>query len=192
MKDFLDEPAQKHLYFWCDFKNIEDAELFVANTRPPNFFDEDIKGENYNVVCFIKKNDVDQISLDGLRDSIQFLTINKEPLDDLLEKMQTNYIKTLLAENEWPDTVKKEFVAGVHKFMAFLNEHTHKARGQTYLYIPQEDLNDPQANSKDRDLIQRLESTIIGWTGQIKELVSSQDSPNSKAVESPLDEINYW
>jgi dynein heavy chain len=120
------------------------------------------------------------------------LTINKEPLDDLLEKMETDYIKTLLAENEWPDTVKKEFVAGVHKFMAFLHEHTHKARGQTYLYIPQEDLNDPHANAKDRDLIQRLESTIIGWTSQIKELVSSQDSPNNKAVESPLDEINYW
>jgi dynein heavy chain len=76
--------------------------------------------------------------------------------------------------------------------MAFLNEYTHKSRGQTYLYIPQEDLNDPQANSKDRDLIQRLETTIIGWTGQIKELVSTQDAPNSKAVESPLDEINYW
>jgi dynein heavy chain len=172
MLDFLSDPSQKTLYFWCDFKDIESGELHVSNTKPPTFYDEDIKGENYNVVCFLKK-DVEHVTLENIREEIQFLTINKEPLDDLLEKMETNYIKHLLAENEWPDTVKKEFVSGVHRFMAFLNEYTHKSRGQTYLYIPQEDLNDPQANSKDRDLIQRLETTIIGWTGQIKELVST-------------------
>jgi hypothetical protein len=59
MLDFLNDPANKTLYFWCDFKDVEAGTLFVANTRPPTFFDEGIKGENYNVVCFIKKNDVD-------------------------------------------------------------------------------------------------------------------------------------
>jgi dynein heavy chain len=153
MHDFLNEPNQKSLYFWCDFKDIENAALHISNTAPPKFYGEDIKAENYNVVCFIKRDDTENITVDALQEHIAFLTINKEPLDDLLEKMETSYIKTLLAENDWPDTVKKEFVAGVHKFMAFLNEHTHKARGQTYLYIPQEDLNDPHANAKDRDLI---------------------------------------
>lgn len=121
-----------------------------------------------------------------------FKMIFKEPLDDLLDTMNKEYIKVLLADNDWPDGVKKDFVANVHKFMAFLNEQTHMARGQTYLYIPQEDLNDPEANAKDRDLLQRLESIVIGWTRQIKELVSSQDSPNAKTIETPLDEINYW
>lgn len=40
--------------------------------------------------------------------------------------------------------------------------------------------------------MQRLESIVIGWTRQIKELVSSQDSPGSKTIDTPLDEINYW
>jgi dynein heavy chain len=53
-------------------------------------------------------------------------------------------------------------------------------------------LSDPEANAKDRDLVQRLESIVIGWTRQIKELVSSQDSPGSKTIDTPLDEINYW
>jgi dynein heavy chain len=76
--------------------------------------------------------------------------------------------------------------------MAFLNEQTHSARGQTYLYIPDEDLTDVEAAAKDKDLLQRLESTVIYWTRQIKELVSNQDSPTSHSVESPLDEISYW
>jgi dynein heavy chain len=88
--------------------------------------------------------------------------------------------------------VKKEFVANLHRFMAFLNEQTHSARGQTYLYIPDEDLTDIEASAKDKDLLQRLESTVIYWTRQIKELVSNQDSPTSHSVESPLDEISYW
>ena len=61
--------------------------------------------------------------------------------------------------------------------MAFLNETTYAARGQTYLYIPDEDLSDIEAPAKDKDLLQRLETTVIYWTRQIKELVSNQDSP---------------
>lgn len=76
--------------------------------------------------------------------------------------------------------------------MAFLNETTHAARGQTYLYIPDEDLSDIEAAAKDKDLLQRLETTVIYWTRQIKELVSNQDSPANNQIESPLDEIAYW
>jgi dynein heavy chain len=76
--------------------------------------------------------------------------------------------------------------------MAFLNETTYAARGQTYLYIPDEDLSDIEAAAKDKDLLQRLESTVIHWTRLIKELVSNQDSPTNQQIESPLDEIQYW
>jgi dynein heavy chain len=115
-----------------------------------------------------------------------------DPLEDLLEKMNTEYVKKLLQENQWPDGVKKEFIANLQRFMSSLNETTHAARGQTYLYIPDEDLTDVEAAAKDKDLLQRLESTVIYWTRQIKELVSNQDSPTNNQIESPLDEIAYW
>ena len=128
----------------------------------------------------------------NLEECILFRAIGMDPLEDLLEKMNTEYVKKLLQENDWPDGVKKEFIANLHRFMAFLNETTHAARGQTYLYIPDEDLTDIEAAAKDKDLLQRLESTVIYWTRQIKELVSNQDSPTNQAIESPLDEIAYW
>lgn len=113
-------------------------------------------------------------------------------MEDLLETMKTDYAKKLLADNSWPDGVRKEFMSSLHQFMAFLNVSTYEARGQTYLYIPEEDLNDEEAASKDKDLLQRLESTVIQWTRQIKDLVSNQDSPSGHSDDSPLDEIAYW
>ena len=39
------------------------------------------------------------------------------------------------------------------------------------LYIPREDLSG--SDGQDKDLIQRLESTIIQWNRQIKEIIST-------------------
>ena len=60
------------------------------------------------------------------------------------------------------------------------------------LYFPNEDLSDPEAAAKDKDLLQRLESTVIYWTRQIKEVVSNQDSQQNNESTSPLDEIEHW
>jgi len=49
--------------------------------------------------------------------------------------------------------------------------------------------------AKDKDLIQRLETTLIHWTRQIKEVVSadsSADSLNDAENAGPLEEIKFW
>ena len=77
--------------------------------------------------------------------------------------------------------------------MAALTEASHIAKGRTTLYIPAEDLSDVEAAAKDKDLLQRLETTVIFWTRQIKEVVSNQESQQSNEVlSSPLDEIVHW
>ena len=73
----------------------------------------------------MKRVDREAITVDNFHNAVSFRMIYKEPLDDLLDKMNEDYLKVLLMDNDWPDGVKKEFVASVHKFMAFLNEHTH-------------------------------------------------------------------
>lgn len=61
------------------------------------------------------------------------------------------------------------------------------------MYIPNEDLSDIDTAIKDKDLLQRLETIVIYWTRQIKELVSNQDSSQtSHDNSSPLDEIKHW
>ena len=97
--------------------------------------------------------------------------LDGDPLDDLLKIMNEEYAPKLLGENDWPEGVKKEFVANLHTFMANITETSYNAKGKTYLYIPNEDLTDVDTAIKDKDLIQRLESIVICWPRQIKDLV---------------------
>ncbi len=65
-----------------------------------------------------------------------------------------------------------------------LAPQAHQAKGKTALYIPAEDVSDAREAAKDKDLVQRLESTVIHWTRQIKEVPcrSSLWSPSTDAV----------
>lgn len=118
--------------------------------------------------------------------------LEREPLDDLLNRMNNEYMNKFLGENDWPDGVKKDFVASLHNFMHTINEYSNLSKGKTSLYIPNEDLDDVDACATDKDLMQRLETTVIFWTRQIKELVTNQDVGNSGEINTPLDEIKHW
>ena len=191
--EFLNEPTSKIIFFWLDF---EDMTLRVSGQRPPPFYEVQsliASPQDYQVGYFMRKGTEEgPISVNNIQSRLLFGQIATDPLEDLRDMMEGEHVKKLLQENDWPDGVKKEFIGVLHRFMAFLHETTHAARGQTWLYIPDEDLSDIEAAAKDKDLLQRLESTVIYWTRQIKELVSNQDSPTTQAVESPLDEIAYW
>ena len=158
---FLNDKEKRCLFFWNDF---DDMALRASDVAAPKFYDQGINPQDYQVCFFIKKHWETALTPQNLKECVHFRQIGSDPLDDLLEKMNQEYTKKLLQENDWPDGVKKEFIMNLHKFMAFLNETTHAARGQTFLYIPDEDLSDLEAAAKDKDLLQRLESTMIHWT----------------------------
>lgn len=52
----------------------------------------------------------------------------------------------------------------MHRFMSVVTDLCYKSKGTTVLYIPNENLNDPELASKDKELVQRLESILIYWT----------------------------
>lgn len=104
--------------------------------------------------------------------------------------MNATFIPNILEENSWPENVRKEFLAQLHKFMTSVTETCYQIQGYTELYIPKEDLS--SSDGQDKDLIQRLDSTIIQWKRQIKEIVSNTDSQQEDENCGPLDEIKYW
>lgn len=132
-----------------------------------------------------------ELTYETIEDQVRSGSIEGEPLMDILSRMNSELPK-LLSEKKWPDGVREEFVAQLHKFMGALTEASAASQGRTTLYIPQEDLVNPQAAAKSKDLLQRLESTVIGWTRQIKEVTSNQDSHDGRESASPLDEIANW
>ena len=61
----------------------------------------------------------------------------------------------------------------------------------TVLYVPNEDLRAKPMEElvKDKELVQRIESTLIHWTRTIKEVLHSLSSED---VTLPLEEIQFW
>lgn len=64
--------------------------------------------------------------------------------------------------------------AQLQRFLATVTEAVYQAKGATLLYVPTDDLSDMESCLKDKDLIQRLEATVIYWTRQIKEVMMLQ------------------
>jgi len=92
-------------------------------------------------------------------------------------------------DSSWPENAKKEFLGQLHKFMAILTEVAYLQESYTELYIPNEELRDEEAARLDKDLIQRLETNLIGWYRQIKEVVQNQDNHQDSENAGPLEEI---
>ena len=103
-----------------------------------------------------------------------------------------HFVPSFMKDNSWPENVKKEFVAQLHAFMAQLTDASHQKEGFTELYIPNEDLSNLELAQQDKDLIQRLEATVIHWGRQIKEVINNQDNQHDSESAGPIDEINYW
>ena len=76
--------------------------------------------------------------------------------------------------------------------MAFLTDTTFQLKGNTVLYVPNEEFVDLEEASKSKDVVQRLESLLVHWTRQIKEVVNNQHTSETTENSGPLEEIQFW
>ena len=66
--------------------------------------------------------------------------------------------------------------------------------GKTVLYIPEEKRapENPAEAVKDKELVSRMEATMIHWTRQIKDVLSAQEAVETNENAGPLEEIEFW
>jgi len=84
------------------------------------------------------------------------------PFQSLLRQMMGIYAPIFFENKTWPDSIKNDFSAQLHKFLASLTDTRWKMEGKTVLYIPGEGLKmTPELAARDKDLIQRLESKTL-------------------------------
>ena len=62
------------------------------------------------------------ITSENIEDEITYGIISPDHLKYLLKIMSNQYIPSFMADQTWPENVKKEFIAQLHKFMAILTE----------------------------------------------------------------------
>jgi len=115
-----------------------------------------------------------------------------ESMGSLLRAMNSVFASQLKDNASWPESVRKDFAGQLHKFLASLTETMNQSQGKTVLYIPLEDVSDPTRAAEDKDLVQRLETAVIRWTRQIKEVVNNHDLAANIESSGPLEEIQFW
>ena len=108
------------------------------------------------------------ITAENIGRVVQYGSVRGAPVGAMLRLMSGVFMPLCLNDQSWPDTIKKEFSGQLQKFMASLTETAWDAQGKTMLYIPLEQIESPEAAAKQKDVVQRLESTLIHWTRQIK------------------------
>lgn len=100
-----------------------------------------------------------QLTAENLDRMVQYGTIAGDQVEDLLRLMQSVFAPLFFEQRNWPDSIRNEFNAQLHRFLASLTDTRWKVEGKTVLYIPMECARTPSdVAARDKELVQRLES----------------------------------
>ncbi|XP_014680873.1 PREDICTED: dynein heavy chain 2, axonemal-like [Priapulus caudatus] len=147
----------------------------------------------HQLCYFIKADTRTWITKDNFRKNIQYGTVKGNYVESLLGLMQGVYAPTFFKNSSWPDSIKSDFSGALYKFMANLTDTRYKMEGHTVLYVPVEGLDTTvEVAARKKEFVQRLETAMIHWTRQIKEVLSSQESIETGENAGPLEEIEFW
>jgi dynein heavy chain len=131
-----------------------------------------------------------------------------DPLAQLQGQLEHLHLAQLRAISaaSWPEQLRGDWAGEAQAFSSAFTEAVHAPRGTTVLYVPPEDVSDPGAAARRRDLVQRLEVQLLRWTRQIRELLSrhgarepragaagqQQQQQQAEEEEGPAEEVQFW
>lgn len=179
---FIENESVKKAFFW-----VESVGLQLSTFEPPSL---GASSFDSSFVYFLKVGP-GPITEDNIESSLYKGSMRPHDELKVLQKIiSSQVLPTFLGDPTWPDNMKKEFLSEVHSFMAQFTESISMYEEKTMLYVPNEEL---EVNAKDKkDLLARLENTLMHWTKQIKEVLSSSSSLKKWDNAGPLDEITRW
>ncbi|XP_060146269.1 dynein axonemal heavy chain 2 isoform X4 [Globicephala melas] len=144
------------------------------------------------IVYFIRQAPV-PITPENFEATVHFGTVRGSYIPALLRLLDGVFAPQIFTNTTWPESIRNHFTSHLHRFLACLTDTRYKLEGHTVLYIPTEAMNmKPEAVVKDKDLVQQLETTMIHWTRQIKEVLSAQETVDTGENLGPLEEIEFW
>ena len=174
------------------------------------------------------------VALASMPKAIHVAVVDADVAGSLLKVVKGVYAPAMTRNAEWPESVRDELSAHAHRYLAGLTERTHELRGETVLYVPdepglassvsdsaREDADETERGFEraalDAELTRRLESVVIHWTRQIREVArettvgggartaraagpldasneaaSSFGAAEEDASDGPLAEVAFW
>ena len=192
----VDSFGREHTLKFVEFASHPEDRRLVAymNTEGELIFETDdvpFLGAEDTMAYFIRRTG-EPLNKSNISELVTYGRITGDPLQSLMTHLQKVFVPAFNKSKHWPDSVRKEFSGQIQKYMATLTDKTHQNQGQTVLYIPIEDFESAKEAAQDKDLSQRLESIVIHWTRQIKEVVNNQNMIQRAETSGPSDEIDFW
>lgn len=111
------------------------------------------------LIYFIRKPDNQLVTSENYLKMVQYGNVTAGHIQSLLRLMSGIYAPIFFENTSWPDSIKNDFSAQLHRFLASLTDTRWKIDGKTVLYIPTEGLSlETEIAAKNKELVQRLES----------------------------------
>ena len=111
---------------------------------------------------FLKFASATILTNDNFLKEVQYGAVKGGHIESLLRVMMGIYAPIFFENRSWPDSIKNDFSAQLHRFLASLTDTRWKLEGKTVLYVPTEGLKYTEEEaSKNKELVQRLESKLI-------------------------------
>ena len=99
---------------------------------------------------------------------------------------------SLLSNPSLTESARNELQSHYHRCMATLTDAMYFKSTRTVLYCPSFEFNSLVEAAANKDGLQIMESIVIHWTRQIKDVINNHDSLSSSETSGALVEIDFW
>ncbi|BFZ02963.1 hypothetical protein BsWGS_06002 [Bradybaena similaris] len=153
--------------------------------------------------CYFVKRSKDPIPKDAvMRNVLLYGDMAASPLDQLCAFVDEVLVPLLSNErnhDKWPKVVSKDVTRHVHNLKSNVYVVSGQAKGKTLLPLPVgadrvEQVGDGEKETYDRSLVHAIESVIIEWTHQIRDVLKKDSvQPLLEGLNPPpFVEIKFW
>ena len=103
-------------------------------------------------------------------------------------------LTNLKNQEGWPEVIAKDVVHNYHRFVANMTVTIGQINGRTLLPMPPIDASTGEALGKDKDKVHVLESAVVIWTRQIKNVLKLDAEAALKSLKNPgpMVELEFW
>eukprot|EP00201_Polytomella_parva_P017476 CAMPEP_0175071536 /NCGR_PEP_ID=MMETSP0052_2-20121109/19298_1 /TAXON_ID=51329 ORGANISM="Polytomella parva, Strain SAG 63-3" /NCGR_SAMPLE_ID=MMETSP0052_2 /ASSEMBLY_ACC=CAM_ASM_000194 /LENGTH=4543 /DNA_ID=CAMNT_0016338719 /DNA_START=12 /DNA_END=13643 /DNA_ORIENTATION=- len=184
---FLEDASTKRLLIFVDGKDL------VAAVKPPSKLRK-------KTVYFLKLQEV-KLTNENIKSAVIIGEIGENPLESLAAISQEVFVPLLTSpsgQQGWPDVIAKEVTENLHNFVSNVLVTIGQMKGQTLLPLPPQSTMPsllPEHSMKDQDKVHILESAVVTWTKQIKNVLKADpDAPLKEAgnYPGPMTELKFW
>ena len=191
---FADDPDTSRLLVYENSKGE-----VVASNAPPSKFKR-------KATYFLKAHSV-ALTRENIAAQVSFGDVCASPLEQLSAVSQEVFLPLLCNprnQEGWPEVIGREVVDGMHKFIANVYVTIGQIKGKTLLPLPPAEgaggeggdagAVDTDRALRDKDRIHVLESAVVTWTRQIKNVLKLDPEQLFKdgANPGPLSELEFW